>query len=212
MVPASISGGDARPDRGGPALESGALDAVSIDGVIDCLAELKLMKPVRFGRIDERFTGLGVLARVQVEAHPVAVETDPETHQIRFPRLLHRRGFPEMVGGELHEDVEFPCLELLPLQIEILDQQDHHLVEIGQSLTSGILFPVVGVALVDDLLAGDVVLQHEGTAADQILRRSIGCHLLQQGRVLILQMILPLVVRDQPHIADVGHELGIDAR
>ena len=64
-------------------------------------------------------------------------------------------------GGNIDEAIE-ELAKSGKSPIELFDENDHDFVEIWEPLVTGIDFPVMRIALIDDFFGGHVLLENKG--------------------------------------------------
>jgi len=146
-----------------------ANDGFAIDGGGDGLAKSYVAKPFLFsGEIGGRFFA----EVVEVEEEEVVFEAGACIgHRVAARLATEDR---EVFGAEAGEDVRLAGLKAKNLGVRARDEKKNKFVEIGETVSFCVGFPIVRISFEHQLLAGDVFLEAERAETGPLARLSGG--------------------------------------
>ena len=166
IEPTAITRSDGTPKRSAAALIDEVDDCVAVYGGGNGLAKLRVVKPLLLA--EETWGDFRVSTEVvEIEEEKVVFETGAGVRHREVALLTTENG--EIFRAETRDEVGFAALEFQDLSVSARHEEEYQFVEIRKAGTGGVCFPVVGVALESELLAGDVFFEAKGAEARKLV-------------------------------------------
>ena len=180
-------------------------DPLLVDAVRERLAELLIPEPAKLVRGDVGRTALRARAGVHVEDEERGAERGAAPVDDEVALLLGRLEAGVLLACDAVQ-IRLARLEQGELGLDVLDEQVHDALEIGEAVPLAVRHPVVRVAPQHHPLAGDVALDGEGPRADH--RRRVRIDAPDRAERPALDVRLEDVAREdrRAHRADEGRE------